>query len=101
MLVVVLVLESKALYCNGCNSVVKVTVKPADEEAAQYREKHEKKDVHLPEPRADNSACACSDCLVYTEFTRLGQPKLFYGKKVRGPSRRVIRRSRANLLFLM
>ena len=37
MLVVVLVLESKALYCNGCNSVVKVTVKPADEEAAQYR----------------------------------------------------------------
>ena len=54
-----------------------------------------------PEPRADNSACACSDCLVYTEFTRLGQPKLFYGKKVRGLSRRVIRRSRANVLFLM
>ena len=52
MLVVVLVLQSKALYSNGCNSVVKVTVKPADEEAAQYREKHEKKDVHLPRAKS-------------------------------------------------
>jgi len=41
-----------------------------------------KKLTPLPEPRADNRAHACSDCLALTELTRLGEPKCLYGEKL-------------------
>ena len=44
--------------------------------------------ITLTEPRAENSARACSDCLALTELTRLGVPKCLQGVKV-GPARRV------------
>ena len=34
----------------------------------------------LPEPRAENRARACSECLALTKLTRLGEPKCLYGK---------------------
>ena len=47
-----------------------------------------KKIITLTEPRAENSARACSDCLALTELTLLGVPKCLQGVKV-GPARRV------------
>lgn len=35
---------------------------------------YEKKVDPLPEPRADSSSHACSDCLALTELVRLGEP---------------------------
>ena len=43
---------------------------------------YEKKMAPLPEPRADISACVCSDCLALTELTRLGKLKFSYGEKL-------------------
>ena len=37
------------------------------------------KSAHLPEPRADNSACTCCDCLALTELTRLSEPQCLHG----------------------
>ena len=36
----------------------------------------------LPEPRTDNSARPCTDCLASTELNRLGEPKRLYGETV-------------------
>ena len=44
-----------------------------------------KKLTPLPEPRADNRAHACSDCLALTELTRLSEPKRLYGEKLARP----------------
>ena len=38
-----------------------------------------KKIITLTEPRAENSARACSDCLALTELTRLGVQKCLQG----------------------
>lgn len=38
--------------------------------------------IPLPKPRADNSACACCDCLALAALTRLGESKCFYGEKL-------------------
>ena len=38
-----------------------------------------KKLTPLPKLRADNSACACSDCLVLTKFPLLSKPKWLRG----------------------
>jgi len=43
---------------------------------------YEKKVDPIAEPRAVNRACVCSDCLVLTELTRLGEPKCLYGEKL-------------------
>ena len=36
----------------------------------------------LPEPRADNSAGECFDCLALTEMTRRGEPNCLYQEKL-------------------
>ena len=41
-----------------------------------------KKLTPLPEPRADNRAHACSECLALTELARLGEPKCLHGEKL-------------------
>jgi len=43
---------------------------------------YEKKLTPLPEPRAENRARACSECLALTKLTRLGEPKCLYGEKL-------------------
>ena len=41
-----------------------------------------KKWTPLPEPRAENRARACSECLALTKLTLLGEPKCLYGEKL-------------------
>ena len=43
----------------------------------------------FPEPRADNSACTCSDFLALTKLTCLGEPKCSHGEYYFGLARRV------------